>query len=105
MKISKKQIMDKLSQVIDPELGIDIVDMGLIYSVEMLKTEKGETQKAKVRMTFTTPACPMMNYLLADVESKLNQLPDIDIDVFVVFNPPWTPEKMTTRGKLKLGLI
>ena len=105
MKITKKQIMEKLSLVIDPELGINIVDMGLIYSVELLKTKKGEKHKAKVRMTFTTPACPMMNYLLADVESKLNELPDIDIDVLVVFDPPWTPEKMTTKGKLKLGLI
>ena len=105
MKISKKQILEILADVIDPELGINIVDMGLIYSVEVLKTKKGEKQKAKVRMTFTTPACPMMNYLLSDVESKLNQLQDIDIEVLVVFDPPWTPEKMSVKGKLKLGLI
>jgi len=102
---SKKDIMEKLSQVIDPELGLNIVDMGLIYEVKVEKTKKGENQKAEVKMTFTTPACPMMNYLLSNVESKLNELKDIDIEVRVVFEPLWTPERMTKEAKLKLGMI
>ena len=102
---SKKDILEKLSQVIDPELGLNIVDMGLIYEVKVEKTKKGENQKAEVKMTFTTPACPMMNYLLSNVESKLNELKDIDIEVRVVFEPLWTPERMTKEAKLKLGMI
>ena len=105
LMIKKKDIMEKLSQVIDPELGLNIVDLGLIYEVKVERTKKGETQKAEVKMTFTTPACPMMNYLLSMVESKLNELKDIDIEVRVVFEPPWTPERMSKEAKLKLGII
>lgn len=105
MAITKKDILKKLRQVIDPELGVDIVDLGLIYEVNLIKTKKGEKQKAQVRMTFTTPACPMINYILANVESSLNELEDIDIDVTVVFDPPWKPEMMSKEAKLKLGMI
>lgn len=105
MKITKKQILEKLSQVNDPELGVNIVDLGLIYEVKVLKTKKGENQKAEVRMTFTTPACPMINYLLGNVESKLNELKDIDIEVTVVFEPLWTPDRMSKEAKMKLGMI
>lgn len=100
MSVDKKEIMDKLKEVIDPELGIDIVELGLIYNVEMFKGNK-----AKVEMTFTTPACPMINFILANVESKLNELKGIDIEVKVVFDPPWSPEKMSKEAKLKLGMI
>jgi metal-sulfur cluster biosynthetic enzyme len=103
--ITKKDIMKKLIEVIDPELGVNIVDLGLIYEVKVIKTKKEEKQKAQVRMTFTTPACPMINYILANVESKLNELENIDIDVTVVFDPPWKPEMMSKEAKLKLGMI
>lgn len=105
MAVSKKQILDKLSEVIDPELGVNIVDLGLIYEVKAHKAKKGETQKAEVKMTFTTPACPMINYLLGNVESKLNELKGIDIEVRVVFDPLWTPERMSKEAKMKLGMI
>ena len=105
MKVTEKQILEKLSQVIDPELGINIVDLGLIYGVNVLETKKGEKQKAKVEMTFTTPACPMINYLIGNVESKLNELKDIDIEVTVVFEPLWTPDRMSKEAKMKLGMI
>jgi metal-sulfur cluster biosynthetic enzyme len=98
---TKEMIYNKLKEVIDPELGINIVDLGLIYKVEVLKEKK----EAKVEMTFTTPACPMINYILADVEKKLNELEDIDIEVKVVFSPAWTPDLMSKEAKLKLGMI
>lgn len=101
--VTKKDILDKLGEVIDPELGISIVDLGLVYKVELSKEDN--RQKANVEMTFTTPACPMINYLLADVETKLNELKDIDIEVRVVFSPPWTPEKMSKEAKMQLGMI
>jgi metal-sulfur cluster biosynthetic enzyme len=101
--VTKKEILNKLKEVIDPELNVNIVDLGLIYTVEVFKDNN--KQKANVEMTFTTPACPMINYLLASVESKLNELKDIDIEVRVVFTPAWTPEKMSKKAKLQLGLI
>lgn len=105
MSVTKKQILEKLSEVIDPELGLNIVDLGLIYEVSVEKAKKGERQKAQVRMTFTTPACPLATYLLGSIQSKLDELKGIDIDVSVVFDPPWSPEKMSEKAKIKLGMI
>ena len=92
MSVTKKQVLDKLGEVIDPELGLNIVDLGLVYDVKVNKAKKGEKQKGEVKMTFTTPACPLATYLLSSIQSKLNELQDIDIDVSVVFDPPWSPE-------------
>jgi metal-sulfur cluster biosynthetic enzyme len=104
--INKKEIMEKLSQVVDPELGINIVDLGFIYEVNLLKVKKGETQKAEIRMTLTTPACPMADYLVDQVKQRLDALgDDIDIKENIVFDPPWSPEKMSEKAKAKLGYI
>jgi metal-sulfur cluster biosynthetic enzyme len=104
MAVTRKQIMEKLSKVVDPELGLNIVDLGLIYSAKVLPKKKGGKQSAEVEMTFTTPACPLANYLLSQVESRLNELPDIDISVRVVFEPAWGPDRMSERAKIKLGM-
>ena len=105
MALTKKQVLEKLSAVIDPELGLNIVDLGLIYEITVHKKKEGENQKAEVRMTLTTPACPLANYLLAEVESKLGEIPGADIEVSVVFDPPWSPERMSDKAKAKLGML
>lgn len=97
--VTKDQIIEKLSQVMDPELGISIVDLGLIYDIKV------EGNKAFIRMTFTTPACPMINEMLNDVKEKLDKIEDADIEVTVVFDPLWSPERMSEKAKMKLGLI
>ncbi|MBD3210471.1 DUF59 domain-containing protein [Candidatus Micrarchaeota archaeon] len=97
--VSKKEIKEKLGQVQDPELGINIVDLGLIYDI---KTEK---EKVYIKMTFTTPACPMMNYMLEQVKQKLEELENADIEISVVFDPPWTPDRLSDKAKAKLGMI
>ena len=98
--VTEREILDKLNQVEDPELGISIVDLGLIYEIET----KGN--KANIKMTFTTPACPMMNYMLAEVKKRLDELgDDVDITVEIVFDPPWSPERMSEKAKIKLGMI
>ncbi|HID72611.1 TPA: metal-sulfur cluster assembly factor [Candidatus Micrarchaeota archaeon] len=101
---TEKEVLKKLSEVIDPELGIDIVELGLIYGVKAHKKEKGKDQKIEIRMTFTTPACPMINFMLTQVEERLNEIKDADIEVTVVFDPPWTPDRMSKKAKLKLGI-
>jgi len=97
--VTEKDITDKLREVIDPELGINIVDMGLIYEVRV------EKEKAFVKMTFTTPACPLLNMMLGQVKEKLEELGDFDIEVEVVFDPPWKPEMMSEKARMKLGII
>jgi metal-sulfur cluster biosynthetic enzyme len=103
--VSKDEILGKLSQVMDPELGINIVDLGLVYGVDIKKKEKGRNQQAYVRMTFTTPACPMMNEMMSQMKQKLDEIPGTDIDVSIVFDPPWTPERLSQKAKIKLGII
>ncbi|MDD5339997.1 MAG: metal-sulfur cluster assembly factor [Candidatus ainarchaeum sp.] len=103
--VSKEEILGKLSQVMDPELGINIVDLGLVYEVGIKKKEKGRNQQAYVRMTFTTPACPMMNEMISQMKQKLDEIPGTDIEVSIVFDPPWTPERLSQKAKIKLGII
>lgn len=101
---TEKEIYGKLSEIVDPELGIDIVELGLIYEVKVHKKENGKKQKAEIRMTFTTPACPLINFMLAQVEQKLDEIKDADIDVTVVFEPLWTPDRMGRKARIALGL-
>ena len=101
--VTEKDVMDKLREVMDPELGISIVDLGLIYKVEN-KGKKDGKEQFYIEMTFTTPACPMVNYMLDDLKSKLDGIKDADFDVKVVFDPPWTPERISKEAKKKLGI-
>ncbi len=82
----------------DPELGISIVDLGLIYAVKI------EKKKVKVTMTFTTPACPLAMYIAEQVELKIMELgfSKEEVHVHVTFDPPWTPEKMSKKAKIIL---
>ena len=98
--VTRRQIMDRLGRVIDPELGVSIVDLGLIYGVEIEKK-----QKIRIRMTFTTPACPMMNELLEDMKRRLEELGELDIEISITFEPLWTPDRMSEKAKMKLGMI
>lgn len=103
--VTKKEILDKLTTVSDPELGMNIVDLGLIYEVDVQQKKTGELQKVFIKMTFTTPACPMITEMLHEIQSKLDEIKELDVELTVVFDPPWTPEMMTERAKIKLGMI
>jgi len=96
--VDKKQIMEKLSKVMDPHLAINIVDLGFIYEVRI----KGND--VEIDMTLTTPGCPMVRHILSDTESKLNEIEGIgDVTVKLVWDPPWTPDRMSKDAKKKLG--
>ena len=101
--LSKKAVLAKLSTVEDPELGMNIVDLGLIYDVKVGKKEAGKPQKASIRMTFTTPACPMMNAILDDMKAKLESFADADIEIMVVFEPFWSIDRLSEKARIKLG--
>ncbi len=100
MKISKKQIMNKLDDVLDPELNISIVDLGLIYKVELIK------EKVNITMTLTTMGCPLIATIEEEIKQKLKEVgvDEKKIKINLTFDPPWSMEKMTPRAKAILGI-
>lgn len=101
--VTKEEVLKRLGEVMDPELGISIVDLGLIYKIEK-KEKKGGREQFYIEMTFTTPMCPLVNYMLDDLKKRLDGIKGADFDVRVVFDPPWTPERMSAKAKKKLGM-
>jgi metal-sulfur cluster biosynthetic enzyme len=80
------------------------VDLGLVYECKVADSEQGG-KKLDIKMTMTAPGCGMGNILKADVENKLSHLPEVkEVLVEVVFDPPWTPQRMTEAARLQLGL-
>lgn len=91
--ITKEQVIEKLKEVKDPELGIDIVTLGLVYDV------KFDEDGIEVLMTMTTPFCPFADDIIADVEKKVISLKSGEAKVEITFDPPWEPPK-ELRDKL-----
>lgn len=100
---NEAMVWDQLKTVYDPEIPVNIVDLGLIYSCDIASLENGG-KKIAVMMSMTAPGCGMGNVLKADVESKLSRLPEVkEVNVQVVFDPPWHPGRMSEAAKLQLG--
>jgi len=97
--ISEADILQTLRAVNDPEVGVNIVDLGLIYSTEITR------DAVRIAMTMTTPACPMHSYLREEVrEAILCQHDEVEeVNVEVVWDPPWSPQMISERGKRQLG--
>lgn len=92
--------MGKLRECLDPELGVNIVDLGLVYAVYI------EGNRVNVLMTLTTPGCPLDSYFTKDITTKLKALKGIsDVSVELTFDPPWSPTKMSPEGKDLLGFV
>jgi len=100
MKIDKKTIKNKLKQVLDPELGISIVDLGLIYEIKI------EKEKVKIVMTLTTIGCPLFSLIEEEVKNRLKELglKEEEIELELTFDPPWTIERMSKEAKAMLGI-
>mgnify|MGYP001238889599 CR=1 FL=1 len=91
-------VLEFLRAVIDPELGIDIVNLGMVYRIQV---NRGDV---RVEMTLTTPGCPLHGSIRADVEQVLMSVPGIDtVNVELVWDPPWTPDLMSDEAKYSLG--
>jgi len=100
---SEEAVLDQLKRIYDPEIPVNIVDLGLIYGCNITSMDDGK--KIDVKMTMTAPGCGMANILKADVERTLSQLPEVkSVHVEVVFDPPWSPARMSDVAKLQLGL-
>jgi probable FeS assembly SUF system protein SufT len=100
---SDAMVWDQLKTVYDPEIPVNIVDLGLIYSCDITARDDGG-KKLDVRMSMTAPGCGMGNVLRADVEIKLSRLPEVkEVNVQVVFDPPWHSGLMSEAARLQLG--
>lgn len=94
MNVEVESVWAALKDVLDPELPISIVDMGLVYDVRL------EGNKAELDMTFTATACPCMDFIMHDIKTRLMQEPSIEeVEINVVWDPPWTNERLTPEGR------
>lgn len=97
--LNEAAVMETLKQVIDPEIGCNIVDLGLIYNVAI------DGGKVRVEMTLTTPGCPMHESIAWGVKTALLNLEEVqEVDVQVVWDPPWHPSMMTEAGRASVGI-
>ena len=103
-ELSEDLVREELKKVIDPELFVNIVDLGLIYNVDLLPTE-GKTN-IKIDMTMTSPMCPAGPQLIANSKQVVGALPGVAaVEVKIVLDPPWTPDKMSDEARDQLGIF
>jgi FeS assembly SUF system protein len=96
-----EKIVNVLKTVYDPEIPVDIYELGLIYDVFV-----NEDYDVKILMTLTTPNCPVAETLPLEVEEKVKSLNDVrDAEVEITFDPPWTQDLMSEEAKLELGML
>ena len=109
----EERVREKLREVIDPELGLDIVSLGFIYDVKV-QSAKCKVQshsvklkncwRVKIVMTLTTPGCPLAGVIDRMVREKVGELSWVgEVELEITFDPPWTPEMMSEEARLKLG--
>ncbi|MEM0094516.1 MAG: metal-sulfur cluster assembly factor [Candidatus Micrarchaeaceae archaeon] len=97
--VSKEQVLEKLRECVDPELGINVVDLGLIYGIDIK-----ENNDVKITMTMTSPMCPVTSIILAEVQMRLEEIEGIGkIDVELVWEPLWNPDMISPEIKGQLG--
>ena len=102
----EKEVWDQLKTCYDPEIPVNVVDLGLIYDCQLAPIGEGKTFKADVKMTLTAPGCEMGPVLTQDVQNKLLSVEEIDeANVELVWDPPWNQGMMTDAAKLQLGLM
>ena len=103
MESMKKKVVDILKKCNDPELPIDLWNLGLIYDLNINENEKNFD--VSILMSLTTPGCTMGQYMMDDMKMKLATIKNIgNVEIELTFDPPWNPEMMTEDGKVKLGL-
>lgn len=95
------QIVRVLRNIYDPEIPVNIYDLGLIYEVNVL-----DGGKVVILMTLTAPGCPMIDELMAEIHERIKEIEGVnEVEVKLTFNPPWTKEMMTEEARLDLGFL
>jgi FeS assembly SUF system protein len=101
-EISEAEVMDALRECYDPEIPVNIVDLGLIYGLDI----QNETGEVNVTMTLTAMGCPMAGEVISEVEMRVGQVENVkSCKVEMTFDPPWSQERMTEDAKWELGMI
>ncbi len=97
----RQTVIEAVSSVYDPEIPVNIYELGLIYDVSV-----SETREVEILMTLTSPMCPVAESLPIEVESRVRGVDDVhDVHVELTWDPPWTPEMMSEAAKLELGFM
>jgi probable FeS assembly SUF system protein SufT len=103
-EVDEAEVWNQLKTVYDPEIPVNIVDLGLVYDCQLTKHESGT--RVDVKMTLTAPGCGMGPAIAQDARSKILAIPGVDeAEVELVWDPPWNQHMISEEGKMKLGLI
>ncbi len=106
MPLSEDQVREELKRVIDPELFVNIVDLGLIYVVNVQSREEEDKYDVGIEMTMTSPMCPAGPQLIAQSKQVVGQIEGVEnVEVKIVMDPPWTPDRMTEDARDQLGIF
>ncbi len=98
--VREAQVIDTLRTCFDPEIPVDIYELGLIYDVKV-----DSSGVVNIQMTLTTPHCPAAQSMPAEVEAKVREIPGVtDVKIDLVWDPPWDPSRMSEAAKLQLGM-
>ena len=96
---TKEKIIEEIRKIYDPELPVNIYELGLIYDIQV------EEKKAKIKMTLTTPNCPVAESLPNEVKNSIKEIKEVkDVDLDLVWDPPWDKSMMSEAAKLELNL-
>lgn len=99
--VTEDAVQTALRRVLDPEIGLNIVDLGLVYDLQI-----GEGGEVRIEMTLTTPGCPLHDAIDGAVQRALGTVPGVNgVQVDLVWAPPWTPEMITEEGRRALGWV
>jgi probable FeS assembly SUF system protein SufT len=100
----ERRVWDALKKVFDPEIPASIVDLGLVYELAAAERPEGG-KKVTIKMTLTAPGCGVAPLILEDVKERVAKVPGVgDVEVELVFEPPWTPARMSDAARLQLGM-
>ncbi len=102
--VDRQKVWDRMKSCYDPEIPVNIVDLGLVYDCDIKPLEQGN--RVEVKMTLTAPGCGMGDTIRRDVESKIKEVPGVtEVDVQLVWEPQWNQSMMSEAAKLQLGLM
>lgn len=104
--LSEDAVREALKQVVDPELFVNIIDLGLVYNVDIEAPDADGKSLVKIDMTMTSPACPAGPQLIANSKQSVGRMEGVrDVEVKLVMVPPWTPDRMTEEARDQLGIF
>ena len=98
--VTEEDVIRSLKSVMDMELGVDVINLGLIYEIRVK-----DGKNVYIKMTLTAPTCPLANAIVADVYHRVKSIEGVeDVDIELTFDPPWTPDRMSPEARKLLGL-